>query len=220
MFTDSDFQTSPFGTHVGGGDGSIGPNPPTVPYAPFLLPNNAFYSPIQSAPAPGAFPTAMTYWNRPVLNPSASKLVLDFDAYFDAAFFSPANANAFETDTMLVTAGATPAKNLRRNFSIQNVAGQLYVIQKGIWVPFAKPGTFTPGTRYHHTIGYSLAAAGGAYQYVTINGTVYVVPAALQTADVIADGWSVIAAMQLQQSLLPTGSGFAVSLDHLTYTWF
>ena len=60
------------------------------------------------------------------------------------------------------------------------------MIQKGLWVPFAKPGPFMPGQKYHHTIGYNLTA--GAYQYVTINGAVHVVPAALQTADVIADG--------------------------------
>ena len=223
MLLDTDFQQYPSGQHIGGpvanvphsGDGpGIGPAAPTVPYAPVVLPNQAFYSSIQSQADGKSFPTAMSYFNRPVLNPNGSSLTLDFDLYVDAGI---SQANAIETDTMLVTAGA--ATNIRRNLSIQNVKGTLYVVQKSAWVPFAAVPLFTPGIRYHHTIAYGFTPKSGSYKSVTINGLTYPVPQNLQACDVELDNWSPGAIMQLQQSLIPTGSRFDVILEHAQYSW-
>jgi hypothetical protein len=225
MLLDTNFQQYPSGQHVGGpaanvpnpGDGpGIGPAAPTVPYAPVVLPNGGFYSSIQSQPDGKSFPTAMTYWNRPLLNPNGSNLTLDFDLYVDAGI---SQANAFETDTMLVTAGSIVVPNARRNLSIQNVNGELYVIQKNAWVPFAAVPLFTPGLRYHHTIAYGFTPKTGSYKSVTINGLTYPVPQNLQVCDIELDNWSPSATMQLQQSLIPTGAKFGLIIDHLTYSW-
>lgn len=216
MLIDQDFQSSPFGTHVGGPGSDIGPAAPAVPYTPILTPNGGLYSVIESAPDAQSYPTVMTYWDRPTLLPGGSSLTLDFDVWFDVGI--TADANAFEVDTMLVLPRA--GGNRRLNFSLQSVKGQLYVNQKNAWVPV--PGAvfpYAPGQRYHHTLSYGFSPDGGAYRSITINGVVFAVPAELGVADVIDDNWGVVTACQLQQSLLPNGSRYGLILDHVTYTW-
>jgi len=232
MLLDTEFQQYPSGQHIGGpvanvphpGDGpGIGPAAPTVPYAPVVLPNQAFYSSIQSQADGKSFPTVMSYFNRPLLNPAGSKLILDFDLYVNSGI---AQANATEFDTMLVTSGApsvfsgaSTQKNVRRNCSMQSVNGQLYLIQKGVWVKI--PGAvcvYQPGLRNHHTITYGFGATGGTYENIEINGKNYSIPTGL-ACDVELDNWAPGAVMQLQQSLIPTGSRFDVILEHAQYSW-
>jgi hypothetical protein len=220
MIIDSGFQSSPSGKWVGGpppGNPDIGPAAPTTPYAPMVLPNGAYLSAIESTPKANTYPTVESYFTRPVLLPTGTKLFLDFDAWVDAGI---SGANAFETDTMLVTAGSTPATNVRRNFSIQNVKGQLYLVLSNAWVPI--PGAICPlaaGQKYHHSFSYAFGSSSGAILSIAINGVTWEVPAAMQKADIAELAWTPCAMMQLQQSLLPTGTGYQTIIDTATYTW-
>ncbi len=221
MLIDDNFQAQPSGTHVPSDGSQIGGVDPTTPYAPIVLPNGALYSAIESAPVPGQYPTVMTYFDRPVLNPTGSSLTLDFDLYLGPGY--PTSVNAVETDTILVTAGATPTTTVKRNLSLQNIRGQMYLILSNAWaaIPGATPGLFTQGARYHHTISYAFGPDSAAILSVAINDTVYEVPSSMQKADISASNWSPVAAMQLQQSLLPTGKGasFGLIFDKAMYTW-
>lgn len=222
---DQQFQSAPSGTHIPSDGSSIGGVDPTTPYAPLILPDGSLYSMIESVPVAGKYPTVMTYYDRPVPSSATmaalglNTLLFDFDLIWDANWATQGNAT--ETDTMLVTPGATSTTNLRRNFSIQNVAGQFYLVQNNAWVPIpgAKPGILTAGVPHHHTIACSFTSTGGGVVSITVNGATYLVPSSLQKADVVEVNWTPGAVMQLQQSLIPTGKSFGLMLMGAGYSW-
>lgn len=216
MLLDENFQSAPSGTHIpSDGSGIGGVNPSS--YLSLVLPSNAILLSIAATPKAGAYPAAMTYFQRPVLAEEGN-LALDFDLTTDGN--APAQANVIETDTMLVTPGG-----VRRNFSAQlnyALGGQFEIVMAGQWVAVtqAKPGLILkPGVKHHLTFAYSFTPNAGAVESITLDGATFLVPATMQKADVAQTNWTPYATMQAQQGLLPTATGFAMMLESMTYTW-